>query len=58
LELVSQRISDSLRTKPKPKQTWLDDIKGLKEEEDLDVEKAGMQRFVSRMKGIGSGVSK
>jgi hypothetical protein len=58
LELVSQRISDSLRTKPKPKQTWLDDVKGLEGEEDFDVEKVGMQRFVSRMKGIGNRGSK
>jgi hypothetical protein len=57
LELVSQRISDSVRTKPKPKETWLGGIKGSKEEEALDAEKSGMQRFVSRMRGIGNGVT-
>jgi hypothetical protein len=52
LELVSQRVSDTLRSKPKPKQTWLG--KG-KPEEDLESERRGMQSFISRVKEIGSG---
>ena len=53
LELVSQRISDTLRSKPKPKQTWLEEAL-RKPEEDLDAEKLGMQSFVTKMKGFSS----
>jgi hypothetical protein len=51
LELVSQRVSDTLRSKPKPKQTWLD--KG-KPAEDLEPERRGMQSFINRIKQIKS----
>lgn len=56
LELVSQRISDTLRSKPKAKQTWFDKARG-KPEEDLDSERRGMQSFISRVKEIGNGVN-
>jgi hypothetical protein len=56
LELVSQRVSDTLRSKPKAKQTWFDKARG-KPEEDLDSERKGMQSFISRVKEIGTGVN-
>lgn len=56
LELVSQRISDTLRSKPRAKQTWFDKAQG-KPEEDLDSERRGMQSFISRVKEIGNGVN-
>jgi hypothetical protein len=56
LELVSQRVSDTLRSKPKSKQTWFDKARG-NPEEDLDSEKKGMQSFISRVKAIGDGVN-
>jgi hypothetical protein len=52
LELVSQRVSDTLRSKPKPKQTWFDRARG-KPEEDLESERKGMQSFISRVNEIG-----
>jgi len=54
LELVSQRVSDTLRSKPKPRQTWFDKAQG-KPQEDLESERRGMQSFISRAKEIGSG---
>jgi len=54
LELVSQRVSDTLRSKPKPRQTWFDKAQG-KPQEDLESEKRGMESFISRVKNIGSG---
>ncbi|KAE9380179.1 hypothetical protein N431DRAFT_539854 [Stipitochalara longipes BDJ] len=54
LELVSQRVSDTLRSRPKPKQTWFDKAQG-KPQEDLESERRGMQSFISRVKEIGSG---
>lgn len=54
LELVSQRIVDTVRTKRRMKHTWFDDEAG-KKLEDLQSEKKGMAHFVSRMKGIGGG---
>ena len=48
LELVSQRIADTLRSKPKPKKTVFDGPK--KRDEDHTVEQARMSSFVSKMK--------
>ncbi|KUJ23534.1 uncharacterized protein LY89DRAFT_635843 [Mollisia scopiformis] len=56
LELVSQRITDTVRTKRKPRHTWFDQDVG-KKDEDLQSEKKGMADFVSRMKGIGNGTN-
>ncbi|KAE8450336.1 hypothetical protein EG329_006764 [Mollisiaceae sp. DMI_Dod_QoI] len=53
LELVSQRIVDTVRTKRKPRHTWFDHDRG-KKEEDLQSEKKGMANFVTKMKSIGS----
>ncbi|RDL37132.1 uncharacterized protein BP5553_04565 [Venustampulla echinocandica] len=50
LELVSQRISDTLRTKPKRRAMHFDNPRG-KTIEDLEKEKAGMSAFLSKMKG-------
>ncbi|KAF4635782.1 hypothetical protein G7Y89_g2304 [Cudoniella acicularis] len=50
LELVSQRISDTLRSRPKPKLTHFD----VKKEENLKGERIGMSAFLSKMKGSGS----
>jgi hypothetical protein len=52
LELVSQRVSDTLRSKPKPRQMWFDKAQG-KPQEDLESERRGMQSFISRVKDIG-----
>lgn len=50
LELVSQRISDTLRTKPKRRAMHFD-IPRTRTTEDLEREKAGMSAFLARMKG-------
>jgi hypothetical protein len=47
LELVAQRIADTLRSKPKPKDTVFD---GPRLKEDLEAERAGIQSFLSKMK--------
>jgi hypothetical protein len=47
LELVAQRIADTLRSKPKPKDTVFD---GPSLKEDLEAERAGIQSFLSKMK--------
>jgi hypothetical protein len=52
LELVSQRVSDTLRSKPKPKQTWFDKGKPV---ENLEPERRRMESFLSRTNKIGSG---
>ena len=49
LELVAQRISDTLRSKPKPKETVFDGPRG-KGQEDLEAERAGLENFLSKMK--------
>lgn len=54
LELVSQRVSDTLRSRPKPKETWFDKAQG-KPSEDLESERRGMQSFISRVKDIRKG---
>lgn len=46
LELVAQRISDTLRSKPKPKDTIFDGPR----RNDLEGERAGLQSFLSKMK--------
>ena len=48
LELVAQRIGDTLRSKPKPKQRMFDGPLG-RAEEDLESEKAGIQSFLSKV---------
>lgn len=58
LDLVSDRIKETLRTKRKPTHTWFDADKGRKEE-DMQSEKKGMASFVSRMKNRGNnGINK
>ena len=52
LDLVSQRISDTLRSKPKAKITVFD----RKKEENLDVEKKGMAGFVIKGSSAVNGV--
>lgn len=47
LELVAQRIADTLRSKPKPKDTVFD---GPRLKDDLEAERAGIQSFLSKMK--------
>lgn len=49
LELVSQRFSDTLRTRPKPKLTHFD--KPRVKSENLTKEKNGMSAFLARGKG-------
>lgn len=49
LELVSQRIGDTLRSRPKPKEAIFDGFRG-KAGDDLEGEKAGLQSFLSKMK--------
>ncbi len=51
LELVSQRVSDTLRSKPKTKHTLFDGARG-KPEEDLESERRGMQSFITRVNEI------
>jgi hypothetical protein len=51
LELVAQRISDTLRSKSKPKDTVFDGPRG-RGRDDLEGEKAGLQSFLSKMKKI------
>lgn len=48
LELVAQRIADTLRSKPKPKDTVFDGPR--RRERDMDGERAGLQSFLSKMK--------
>ena len=48
LELVAQRIGDTLRSKPKPKQKMFDGPVG-RDEEDLESERAGIQSFLSKI---------
>jgi hypothetical protein len=55
LELVSQRISDTVRTKPKPREGWFDRPRE-KQGEHFDVEKKGMASFVMKMGRIANGV--
>lgn len=55
LELVSQRIADTLRSKPKARHQWFDGTRGRREE-DLQAEKKGMTSFVNKMKTIGTGI--
>ena len=55
LELVGHRIANTLRSKPKPRETVFDDvIKG--KTEDHEVERQGMERFLSMMKPDGNTV--
>jgi hypothetical protein len=49
LELVSQRIADTLRSRPKPKQTLWNTTAG-KTKEDLAGEKDAMKRFLAGRK--------
>jgi hypothetical protein len=49
LELVAQRIGDTLRSRPKPKDTIFDGPRG-RAGDDLEGEKAGLQSFLSKMK--------
>ncbi|KIN01501.1 hypothetical protein OIDMADRAFT_54617 [Oidiodendron maius Zn] len=49
LELVAQRISDTLRSKPKPRDTVFDGPLG-RGRDDLEGERAGLQNFLSKMK--------
>jgi hypothetical protein len=51
LELVAQRISDTLRSKSKPRDTVFDGPRG-RGRDDLEKEKAGLQSFLSKMKKI------
>lgn len=53
MDLVSDRIKETLGTKRKPTHTWFDPERGRKEE-DMQSEKKGMANFVSRMKNIGN----
>ncbi|KAF8859377.1 hypothetical protein BDZ45DRAFT_650149 [Acephala macrosclerotiorum] len=53
IDLVSDRMKETLRTKRKSTHTWFDLDKGRKEE-DMQSEKKGMASFVSRMKNIGN----
>jgi hypothetical protein len=48
LELVAQRIADTLRSKPKPKDTVFDGPRGRGR--DMEGERAGLQSFLSKMK--------
>jgi hypothetical protein len=54
LELVSQRIIDTVRTKRPKKHTWFDDDMG-KKVEDLQSEKKGMASYLSKIKDIRNG---
>jgi hypothetical protein len=56
LELISQRIADTIRTEKKPKEAWFDRTRG-RGEEDLDAEKKGMSRYLTKMSDIGKGVN-
>ena len=56
LELVAQRISDTVRTRPMPKETWIDQARGRTE--DLETEKKAMARFVAKVNPNGNGASK
>jgi hypothetical protein len=49
LELVAQRIGDTLRSRPKPKDTIFEEPHG-RAGDDLEGEKAGLQSFLSKMK--------
>ncbi|KAH8684860.1 hypothetical protein BGZ60DRAFT_366389 [Tricladium varicosporioides] len=51
IELVSQRIADTIRSKPKPRLTHFDMHHG-KLGDNLKAEKAGMSSFLSKMKGV------
>jgi hypothetical protein len=51
LELVSQRIGDTLRSRPKAKQTVWDDARRERTEENMDGERNYMKQFLSRRKG-------
>jgi hypothetical protein len=51
LELVSQRIADTVRTKRLLKETWFDQNTG-KDEDELSGEKRGMNNFLTRMKRL------
>lgn len=53
LDLLSQRIADGIRSKPKPRKGLFDGIKGRREE-DLEKEKSGMASFVTKMKAISN----
>jgi len=48
LELVSRRIADTVRSKPKPRESWFDKARERKEE-DLEAEKQGMASFVTKV---------
>lgn len=55
LELVAQRIQDTVRTRKKEKEKWFDRDRGMssgKAEDSLGREKQGMQNFLKRV-GIG-----
>ena len=54
LELVSQRVADTIRSKPKPKHSWFDRNR-IKAEENLEQEKKLMSKFVSR-RDVGNGI--
>jgi len=54
LELISQRVTDTIRSKSKPKHSWFDRNR-IKAEENLEQEKKLMSKFVSR-KDIGNGI--
>lgn len=51
-ELVAQRINDSVRTKPKPREGWFDRPRE-RGEQTFEAEQAGMDRFVSKMERFG-----
>jgi len=53
LEVVSQRITDTVRSKSKPKHTWFNDSEE-KKVEDMRLEQKGMANFLSRMERIGT----
>jgi hypothetical protein len=57
LELVSHRIVNTLRSKPKPKET-LFDAKHGKIEEDHEGEKKHMQKFLLKVKSVENNVDK
>ena len=58
LELVSQRISDTIRTEMKVKEPWFNRNRG-RGMEDLEEEKKGMSRFLMKMneRGVGEHAS-
>lgn len=54
LELISQRIADTVRTKKVVKESWFDRDR-LKNEDKLMSEKQGMSRFLTKMNQIKKG---